>query len=401
MFLSPARETRDKERSASPVREADLPFLLLTLLLLTVGVVMVLSASFASAYYDLQGETGHDPAYFFTRQAVFAGIGVGVMLLCSRVPVEVYRRLALPAMIASLASLAAVLVIGTVVNGARRWIRLGPTTFQPSEVTKIAIILYFSSLICKYKEKMRTFRYGILPFAALLGTVAVLLVLEPHFSATIIVLAIGAAMLFLGGARLYWFIGGAAILTVGGVLAVTLVPYVAQRVASFRDPFSDLTGDGWQIVQSLYAIGSGALTGLGFGRSRQKYLYLPEEHNDFIFSVVCEELGFLGASVILLLFALLICRGYRIAMRCPNRFGFLAAGGITTMLALQVILNVAVCTNLVPCTGISLPFFSYGGTALLIQMAECGIVLSVSRSDPASPPVASDGIKLKAEENTI
>ena len=260
-------------------RRADLPFLVITLTLLGVGVVMVLSASFASAYYDLQGETGHNPVYFFSRQAIFAAAGVCVMLIASRIPMRVYRACALPLLLVSIASLAAVLVIGTVVNGARRWISLGFTTFQPSEITKIAIILYFSALICKYKDRMRTFRYGIAPFAAILAVVSALLVLEPHFSATIIILAIGASMLFLGGVRLHWFIGAAGVLLVGAVAAVLFVPYVAARVASFRDPFSDLTGDGWQIVQSLYAIGSGGLSGLGLGMSRQKYLYLPEEHN--------------------------------------------------------------------------------------------------------------------------
>ena len=246
-------------------RRADLPFLVITLTLLGVGVVMVLSASFASAYYDLQGETGHNPVYFFSRQAIFAAAGVCVMLIASRIPMRVYRACALPLLLVSVASLAAVLVIGTVVNGARRWISLGFTTFQPSEITKIAIILYFSALICKYKDRMRTFRYGIAPFAAILAVVSALLVLEPHFSATIIILAIGASMLFLGGVRLHWFIGAAGALLVGAVAAVLFVPYVAARVASFRDPFSDLTGDGWQIVQSLYAIGSGGLSGLGIG----------------------------------------------------------------------------------------------------------------------------------------
>lgn len=388
-----ARMDRAAKESADPVREADLPFLLLTVLLLGIGVLMVLSASFASAYYDIQGETGHDPAYFFSRQSVFALAGIGVMALCSRIPTEVYHRLSGAVMLAAISSLAAVLLFGTVVNGARRWISLGFTTFQPSEITKIAIILYFSSLICKYRDRMRTFRYGIAPFAAILGLTTVLLILEPHFSATIIILLIGASMLFLGGARLAWFVGGGAALAGGGGLAVALVPYVAKRVASFRDPFSDLTGDGWQIVQSLYAIGSGGLGGLGLGQSRQKYLYLPEEHNDFIFSVVCEELGFIGAALILTLFALLIIRGYQIALHARDRYGFLLAGGITTMLSLQVVLNVAVCTNLIPCTGISLPFFSYGGTALLIQMAECGMVLSVSREIPTVPERSKNHFK--------
>ena len=393
------RSAQERVITADRRGTADLPFLLLTLILLGIGVVMVLSASFASAYYDIQGETGHDPVYFFSRQAVFALVGVGIMMLFSQIRMEVYHRLALPVMIAATLCLAAVLAFGTVVNGARRWINLGFTTFQPSEITKIAIILYFSSLICKYKDRMRSFRYGILPFAAVLAAVAALLVLEPHFSATIIIFAIGASMLFLGGAQLRWFIGGAGILGGGAVAAVLLVPYVADRVMSFRDPFSDLTGDGWQIVQSLYAIGSGGLTGLGLGQSRQKYLYLPEEHNDFIFSVVCEELGFIGAALILVLFAMLIIRGYYLAMHATDRYAFLVGSGITTMLALQIILNVAVCTNLVPCTGISLPFFSYGGTALLIQMAEAGIILSLSREIPFAAPLERPDFRFKKRKN--
>ena len=386
MHLTQRRPDPGREKTADVRRAADLPFLLLTVTLLLTGLVMVLSASFASAYYDIQGETGHDPVYFFSRQAVFALAGVVIMLAFSRIPMRLVRKLSGAVMLASVLSLGAVLAVGTVVNGARRWINLGFTTFQPSEITKIAIILYFSDLICKYRDKMRTFRYGIAPFALILAGVAALLVLEPHFSAAIIIFAIGAAMLYLGGARLGWFVGGGAVLVTGAVLAVLLVPYVAERVASFRDPFSDPTGDGWQIVQSLYAIGSGGLTGLGLGQSRQKYLYLPEEHNDFIFSVVCEELGFIGAAVILTLFALLIVRGYLISIRSGDRYSFLVGGGITTMLALQIILNVAVCTSLVPCTGISLPFFSYGGTALLIQLAEAGLMLSISRENVLAFP---------------
>ena len=187
MLESKARPQQGRMETADGRRAADLPFLLLTLILLGIGVVMVLSASFASAYYDIQGETGHDPVYFFSRQAVFAAAGVGVMWLFSRIPMETYHKFSGAAMAAALACLAAVPVVGTVVNGARRWINLGFTTFQPSEITKIAIILYFSALICKYRDRMRTFRYGILPFAAVLLVVAVLLILEPHFSATIII----------------------------------------------------------------------------------------------------------------------------------------------------------------------------------------------------------------------
>lgn len=362
----------------------DMPLLFLTLLLLAMGVIMVLSASFASAYYDLQGETGGNAAWYFIRQLIFALAGVAVMLFCSRLSTDFYWRLSPLIMAAAVAALALVLVLGVEVNGARRWISLGFTTFQPSEIVKLALILFFSRLICRYGDRMQSFRWGIAPFAALLVLVVGLLVLEPHFSASIIVIAIAAIMLFVGGVKLGWFIGAGGILLVGAVLAVSFVPYVAARVEAFRDPFSDLSGKGWQIVQSLYAIGSGGLLGLGLGQSRQKYLYLPEEHNDFIFAVVCEELGFLGAGLILCLFALLIIRGYTIAIHAADRYGFLLGVGISSMLALQTFLNVAVCTNLIPCTGISLPLFSYGGTALLIQLAEIGILLSVSREMPGN-----------------
>ena len=358
----------------------DLPFAALTLLLLTIGVVMVLSASYARAYYS--AATGHNAAYYFMRQLGFALAGVGAMYALSLFPMQFYRRMSFLVLAAAAGLLALVPVIGVSQGDAKRWISLGFTTFQPSEIAKIGIILYFAALICKFKGRMRTVRYGILPFAGVLLIIVALLVMEPHFSAAIIIIAIGAVMLFLGGVRLYWFVGAliAALAALGVVM--TFFPYASSRITTWLDPFANTSGSGYQIVQSLYAIGSGGLFGLGLGQGRQKYLYLPEEHNDFIFPVVCEELGFVGAIAILILFALLVIRGYWLAMHMRGRYSFLVTAGITTLLAIQVILNVAVVTNLVPCTGISLPFFSYGGTALLIQLAEMGIVLSASRDIP-------------------
>lgn len=358
----------------------DLPFAALTLLLLTIGVVMVLSASYARAYYS--AATNHNAAYYFMRQLGFALAGVGAMYALSLFPMQFYRRMSFLILAAAVGLLALVPVIGVSQGDAKRWISLGFTTFQPSEIAKIGVILYFAALICKFKGRMRTIRYGILPFAGVLLVVVALLVLEPHFSAAIIIIAIGAVMLFLGGVRLYWFVGAliAALAALGVVM--TFFPYASSRITTWLDPFANTSGSGYQIVQSLYAIGSGGLFGLGLGQGRQKYLYLPEEHNDFIFPVVCEELGFVGAAAILILFALLIIRGYWLAMHMRDRYSFLVTAGITTLLAIQVFLNVAVVTNLVPCTGISLPFFSYGGTALLIQLAEMGIVLSASRDIP-------------------
>ncbi len=367
-----AKETKRRGR-------VDRNFLVLVLILLVMGVVMVLSSSYPRAYYDPSGVTGGNAAYYFVRQLVFALLGAGLMLFCSRVPMALYRRFAGAFFAFTILLLALVPFIGVKANGSRRWLGVGGLTLQPSELLKLAVILLFAVLICRSREKMTSFRRGILPFAALLGLSVGLLILEPHFSASIIVLAVGAAMLFLGGVRLGWFLAAGAALGGGLGVLMTFFPYASGRLSTWRDPFASSSNEGYQIVQSLYSIGSGGLTGLGLGGSRQKFLYLPEEHNDFIFSVLCEELGWIGASLVLGLFALLILRGYWIALHCAERFDLLVCAGITTLLAIQVFFNVAVVTNLVPCTGISLPFFSYGGTALLIQLGEMGIVLSASR----------------------
>ena len=357
----------------------DMNFLLLVLLLLVIGVVMVLSASFARAYYDPGKVTGGNAVYYFVRQMIFACLGFALMLLASRLPMELYRRWAFPFLALVFVLLALVPLIGVKANGSRRWLGVGGLTVQPSELAKLAVILSFSVLTVRLRGKMKQFRYGILPFAAILGGIVGLLVLEPHFSASIIILSVGAGMMFLGGVSIVWFLAAFGIAGSGLAVLLTFFPYASSRINTWRDPFSSSSDEGYQIVQSLYSIGSGGLSGLGLGGSRQKFLYLPEEHNDFIFSVLCEELGFIGSALVLLLFALLILRGYWIALHCRDRFSFLVCAGITTLLALQVFLNVAVVTNLIPCTGISLPFFSYGGTALLIQLGEMGIILSASR----------------------
>ena len=352
---------------------------MLTLLLLTIGVIMVLSSSFARAYAQ-----GKSPTYYFVRQAAFAVAGVVAMILLSKVRMVTYRRLSLLVLGVSIFLLAVVWIphIGTRVNGARRWLSLGFTTFQPSEIAKIAVVLFFSSMICTYKEQMQTFRYGVVPFMVVTVIIVGLLMLEPHLSASIIIMALAIVMMFVGGIKLSYLLVGMGSAGALLLIASKFVPYVHKRIVSWRDPFADTSAAGYQIVQSLYSIGSGGFLGLGLGQSRQKYLYLPEEHNDYIFSIVCEELGYVGAIAILILFALLICRGYWIAAHSPDRYSFLVGIGITTLLSIQVFLNIAVVTNLIPCTGISLPFFSYGGTALLMQLGEMGIILSISRDIP-------------------
>ena len=359
----------------------DISFFLLVMLLLFIGVVMVLSSSYARAYYDPGDVTGGNAAYYFVRQLLFSLLGTAVMLFASRLPMSFYRRYAFHFLVFSIVLLMLVPFIGVKANGSRRWLGVGGLTLQPSELAKLAVILSFSVLICRMKGRMGTFRYGILPFAAILGVIVGLLVLEPHFSASVIILAIGAIMLFLGGVGIGWFAAAFAAAGSGLFVLLTLFPYASSRINTWRDPFASSSDEGYQIVQSLYSIGSGGLSGLGLGGSRQKFLYLPEDHNDFIFSVVCEELGFIGAACILILFSMLVLRGYHIALRSHDRFSFLVCAGLTSLLAIQVFLNVAVVTNLIPCTGISLPFFSYGGTALVIQLGEMGIILSASREN--------------------
>ena len=308
-------------------RNFDWDFFLLVLLLLVMGVVMVLSSSFPRAYYDPGRVTGGQAAYYFIRQLIFALLGLGAMLLASRLPMRFYRRFSLPFLLLTLGLLALVPFIGVRANGARRWLGVGSLTLQPSELAKLAVILSFAVLICRFREKMRSFRWGILPFLGILGLIVGLLILEPHFSASIIILAIGGVMMFLGGVGVGWFLAALGGLGGGLLVLLTFFPYASSRISTWRDPFSSSSDEGYQIVQSLYSIGSGGLSGLGLGGSRQKFLYLPEEHNDFIFSVVCEELGFIGAALILLLFALLILRGYWIALHCRRRFDFLVWPG--------------------------------------------------------------------------
>jgi cell division protein FtsW len=321
--------------------------------------------------------------YVFRRQIIFAVLGIAVLLLVAHIPVGVFRRWSLILLAASVALLALVLAMGMVGFGSRRWISLGFTTFQPSELTKLALILGFSTMICKYgNRKMKTFRYGVFPFVLIMGIIVVLLALEPHFSAAVIIMALGVVMMFAGGTRLRWFALAAALAAVLLLIAYHAFPYVQERVTAYLHPENDPTDTGLQIIQSILAIGSGGLTGLGLGQSRQKFMYLPEEHNDYIFAIICEELGFIGAVLILILFALLICRCFWIALHAKTKYGALVVIGVTGHLAIQVFLNVAVVTHLIPATGISLPFFSYGGTALLLTMVEMGIVLAVSREVP-------------------
>lgn len=364
----------------------DVPFLLLTLLLTGIGLMMLFSASFPSAYY----ETG-SAGYYFKRQAIFAAAGIIIMLIVARFNYQRWRGAAKILMVLAIFLLLLVIIpgVGITKNNATRWLGIdGVLTFQPSEIAKLAVIVYFADSISKKKERMRDLREGVLPYGAWLAVIAVLMLLEPHLSGTILIVGTGAIMMAVGGMPAWLIgagVGGVGIAAWGFVALVDagIISYGASRINMWHNPWLDSSDDGYQMVQSLIAIGSGGLLGTGLGKGRQKFLYLPEESNDFIFSTVCEELGLIGASLILLVFALMLLRGFWIALHARDRFGTLLVVGVMSHLGLQVFLNVAVVTGLVPATGISLPFFSYGGTALMLQLVEIGLVLSVSRQIPA------------------
>ena len=356
--------------------QVDLPFLILVLLLLTVGLIMLYSASFAQSEYD----TGYiSSTRYFQKQAVCAAIGLAAFLFFSRIPARAWFRLAWPMYALSIVLLLSVLAVGEEVNGARRWINVAGLQFQPSEIAKFTLILLFARLTRSFGSDAKKFRFGVLGFGAALLGILVPLALEKHLSAIMLMGMVAVVMMFVAGTRARWLLAGAGAAVVFVAVYVSVMGYAGDRITAWLHPESDPGDTGYQILQSLYAIGSGGLFGLGFGKSRQKYLYLPFQYNDYIFAVICEELGFVGALTIIALFCALILRGYWIALRARDRFSTVLAAGLVTLIAVQTVLNLCVVTNLLPSTGISLPFFSYGGTALAVNLGEMGIVAHISR----------------------
>ena len=374
---SVVRAKEDRRLWGKPAAQTvDLPFLALVLLLLTLGLVMLYSASYAQSEYD----TGYAiSTRYLQKQAVCAAIGLVAMFFFSRIPAMLWYRLAWPLYGVSIVLLLSVLVIGEEVNGAKRWINLAGLQFQPSEIAKFTMILLFARLTRGFGTKARQFRYGVLGFGLALMGILVPLALEKHLSAIMLMGMVAVVMMFVAGTSPKWLLAGAGGAAVFLVVYVSFMGYAGDRITAWLHPELDPGDTGCQILQSLYAIGSGGLFGLGYGKSRQKYLYLPFQYNDYIFAVICEELGFVGALGIMALFAMLILRGYWIALRARSRFSTVLAAGLTTLIAVQTVLNLCVVTNLLPSTGIALPFFSYGGTALAVNLGEMGIVLSISR----------------------
>lgn len=355
---------------------ADIPFLILTLGLPALGLAVLYSASSAQSAYD----TGYAiTTRYLQKQAVCALLGLIALYLFSRVPAALWYRLAWPVYGVSILLLLSVLIVGQQVNGARRWISIAGLQFQPSEIAKFGAILVFARLTADFGEKSEDFLHGVLGFGGALLGILVPLALEKHLSAIMLLGMVAVVMMYFAGTRLRWLLLGAAGAAVFLLVYVSLMGYAGDRISAWRHPELDPGDTGYQILQSLYAIGSGGVLGLGFGKSRQKYLYLPFQYNDYIFAIFCEELGLLGALALMALFAALITRGYRIARLASDRFSSALAAGLTSLIAVQTILNLCVVTNLLPSTGIALPFFSYGGTALAVNLGEMGIVLSISR----------------------
>ena len=366
----------DRRRIFSVSEKVDKLFLTLILLLLAVGLTMLYSASFAQSEYDTSYEIS---TRYLQKQAVCAALGLIAMYAASRIPAQFWYRMAWPLYWISILLLLSVLLFGESVNGARRWINIAGIQFQPSEVAKFTMILLFARLTKQYGRNAKEFRYGVLGFGCALLGILIPLALEKHLSAIMLMGMVAVVMMFIAGTHTKWLLAGAGAAAVFVVVYVTFMGYAGDRVTAWLHPENDPGDTGYQILQSLYAIGSGGLFGLGLGKSRQKYLYLPFQYNDYIFAIICEELGLVGALLIVALFAVTILRGYWIALRATDRFSTVLCAGLVTLIAVQTVLNLCVVTNLLPSTGIALPFFSYGGTALAVNLGEMGIVLSISR----------------------
>lgn len=354
------------------------------LLLLSLGIIMVLSASAPSAL----STTGNSYTYV-KKQLLFAIAGLFVMFFLSKVDYRFYKKYYWYIYFVSWMVLLLVVVpgLGYSVKGATRWIKIGGFQFQPSELTKIGMIIFFAGYLSDHKSELQEFKRGFLkPLAFLIPPIGILYVVQNHFSVSLVIAVIVLVMMFMAGSRLKYFlvVGIVVVSAILGLLGIMQMKgsesFRLDRISTYFDPWADAQGTGYQTVQSLYAIGSGGMFGLGLGNSKQKYLYIPEPHNDFIFSILAEELGFFGCILVIALFAIFIWRGILVSMRAKDMFGSLVAIGITTLIAIQAVINIAVVTGTVPTTGMSLPFFSYGGTALLLLLANVGILLNISRS---------------------
>ena len=375
---------KDKKGLSFINNQFDFVLCITVFILLAMGIIMVLSASAPSAL----STTGNSYT-FVGKQFGFAAIGIILMLIISKIDYRILKTYYWPIYFASWLILLLVLVpkLGVSVKGATRWVNLGFTQFQPSELTKTGMIIFYAGYLTDHKSDLTDFWKGFIkPLLYTLPPFAILLFVQNHLSVSLVIIIVTVAMMVMGGCRIKHFAGSAAFITLGfgtiiGMLQMTgKGGFRLERISTFFNPWADAQGTGYQMVQSLYAIGSGGVFGVGLGESKQKYLYIPEPHNDFIFAILAEELGFVGCVFVIALFAIFIWRGLLVSMKAPDMFGSLLAVGITTLVGAQAIINIAVVTATIPTTGMALPFFSYGGTALLILLCNVGVLLNISRA---------------------
>ena len=391
-LFSPKKKQTNGTAAAAPKKKRlidwsipqkfDFSFFLIVTVLLAFGLIMLFSATYASSKIAHDG----DSLFYIRRQAIFAVAGFAAMIIISFIDYHILMtKLVLrAAVVISVGMMLIVKFAGKTTNGSERWIEIAGITIQPSEILKFVTILVIAAYMQKNYDKMHSFKSGFFPVMVRVGIACFLVVIQPHLSATLIILTISVAMVFIGGAKITHVLLVLALIALAGVAVFEIFPklgfdYVSDRMLSFRDPEADIRKATYQTYQSLIAIGSGGFFGQGLGNSHQKYSYLPFVSNDFIFSIIVEELGFVGAVVVILLFLILIIRGFYIATSAPDKFGMLLCSGIVIQIGLQALLNIAVVSNAFPNTGVSLPFISYGGTALMMQLAEMGIVLNISR----------------------
>jgi cell division protein FtsW len=354
----------------------DFLLIIITFSLLAIGLIMVYSASAVWAEYKF-----HDSFFFAKRQLLFAGVGIVAMFFIMNIDYWTWRTWAKVLLIFCFVLLVLVLIpgIGMVRNGSRSWIGVGAFSIQPSEFMKLAMIAFLAKFLSENQKKITSFKQGLLPSLTLVFTAFGMIMLQPDLGTGTVMVGTCIAMIFVAGARISHFVG-LGLLGIAGFAALVLsAPYRIKRITSFLNPWEDPLGSGFQMIQSLYAIGPGGLFGLGLGQSRQKFFYLPEPQTDFIFAILAEELGFIGGSLVLLLFSLLLWRGVRVALGAPDLYGSFLAIGIISMIAIQVMINIGVVTGLMPVTGITLPFLSYGGSSLTLMLMAIGVLLNISR----------------------
>ncbi|MDL2217853.1 putative lipid II flippase FtsW [Christensenellaceae bacterium OttesenSCG-928-M15] len=361
-------------RNPAKIGRMDFSIVLAVVLLCAVGLVMLFSAS----YYTSQ-EKWDDGLYYVRKQAIYLALAIPVMLVLTKVDYKLLSKLSTPILVISVGLLIAVLLFGREEFGAKRWLIIGGQSIQPSEIAKFGLIIYMSAFMAKRPHLMKDFKMGLLPMLIVMGVICGLVMLQPNMSMAVIMGMMGIVMLYVGGADIKHI----ALLMVAGIAAFFVLafaePYRVERLMSFRDPWQDPQDTGYQLIQSLYALGAGGIFGQGLNNSRQKLLYLTFGESDFVFSIVGEELGFIGAAIIMLLYAFIVYRGIRVALKCKDRFGSILAAGISTVFALQVLVNIGVVTGAMPTTGQALPFISSGGSSLLIFMSAMGVLLNISR----------------------